>query len=162
MPDISVRGGLKKPAPLRHPLPSLPPHSGTGVRMGAGVGAGVGARPRVRKARKSGRQMLGMALLVGGVALCGIGWAGLAPSERGWMLRLGEQTTVMKPVCVCDGHPPRFGSCERVGYLGAQCAEWGGEAELPLAAALAGGLALAGLGAALMRRRKVAQGAKVV
>ena len=90
--------------------------------------------------------------------MCGAGWAGLSPAEeeRGWMLRLGDPATVMTPVCVCAGHPPKLGSCARAGYLGAECAEWGGEVNAPLAVPLAGGLALAGLGAALMRRRKVA------
>ena len=153
MPEISIRGGLKKPAvPLGHPVPPVHPHVHPTVRMGVRTGE---RQQRVRKPRRSGRRMLGTALFVGGILLCGTGWVGLSPSERGWMLRLGDETTVMKPVCACSGHLPKLGSCARVGYLGAECAEWGGKLSLPLAAPLAGGLALAGLGAALMRRRKV-------
>ena len=146
MPELSIRGGLKKPPPLRYPL--APPV--------ASAVAAVAPRPAVRKrkAKKSFRQKSGAALVALGVMLAVYGWTmAERDPERGLLMNLGASTTLLRPVCVCEGHFPKAGSCLRSGYLGANCAQRGGEFSPPLGGALAGALALAWLGAGMMRRK---------
>ena len=156
MPEISIRGGLKKPDPLRHPVP--PPRI---VSPPAATGAGAAARKpiRIRKARKTLRQKFGVALLLLSAAVLVYGWsAAERDPERGLLMNLGAQTTVMTPVCFCAGHSPKVGSCLRAGHLGASCAEVGADVSLPLALPLSGGLALAWLGLSMIRRKRQAGG----
>ena len=146
MAELSIRGGLKKPPPLRCPI--SPPASP--------AVAAVAPRPVVggRKAKKSFRQKSGAALVALGMALAVYGWT-VAERDpaRGPLMNLGASTTLLRPVCVCEGHFPKAGSCLRAGYVGASCAQRGFEFSPPLAGALAGALALAWLGAGLMRRK---------
>ena len=145
MPELSIRGGLKKPPPLRYPL--SPP---------AAPAAAVASRPvvRKRKAKKNLRQKSGAALVALGMMLAVYGWT-MAERDpaRGLLMNLGSSTTLLRPICVCEGHFPKAGSCLRAGYLGANCAQRGFEFSPPLAGALTGALALAWLGAGLMRRK---------
>lgn len=160
MPEISIRGGLKKPDPLRHPVP--PPRIVSPTSAATAARAGARKPARTRKARKTLRQKFGAALLFLGAMVLAYGWfAAERDPERGLLMNLGAQTTVMAPVCFCAGHSPKVGGCLRAGHLGASCAEVGADVSLPLALPLSGGLALAWLGLSMIRRkRQTGEGAK--
>ena len=149
MPEIGIRGGLKKPPPLRYPLPPAPPASP--IRTDAAARAGL----RGKRAKKSVRQKLGAMLMALGVMLAVYGWTmSDRDPARGMLMNLGAPTVLAKPVCFCEGHLPKAGECIRAGYLGAKCAQWGFHFSPPLIVPLAGALALAGLGVRMMMRRK--------
>lgn len=158
MPEISIRGATRKPPPtfppthpsshpshshpLRHPLP--PPVIRPVARKAK----------RTRRAKKTMRQRFGVVVLCFGLLTAAYSWTTAERDpERPPLMNLGARTEVMRPLCICEGRPPKVGSCQRVGYLGVRCWQLGFELALPLGIPLIGGLALAGLGASMMRRK---------